>query len=225
MHWLEKWLFPPTCVITQQACQNHDLHPDVIHDWQITQSICPRCAEPSAQGHVCGRCLRKPPTFYRAQIGFAYTDSLRDLLHQFKYQRRLYLSRVLAEAWYPQLETQQIDALIPIPLHRARLGQRGFNQAFELARMLSRYSDIPLQQALIRHQPAPSQTQLNAKQRARNLRHAFSIGATDLSHLNEVALIDDVMTTGATMQAAAHCLQQHAPHLKIQAWALAKPYH
>jgi ComF family protein len=225
MHWLEKWLFPPTCVITQQACQNQDLHPDVIKSWHITQPICPRCAEPSAQGRLCGRCLRKPPVYYRSQIGFAYTDTLRELVHQFKYQRQLYLSRLLAEVWYPQLDTQQLDALIPIPLHRTRLGQRGFNQAFELARMLSRYSGIPLKHALIRHQPAPSQTQLNAKQRARNLRHAFSVGTTNLTELNHVALIDDVMTTGATLQAAARCLHQHAPHLKIQAWALAKPYH
>lgn len=224
MHWLEKWLMPPTCVISGRASENLDLHADYVQAWRINHPICSRCAEPSANGLLCGRCLKQPPAFYRSQIGFRFDNELRELIHQYKYQRHLYMSRLLVDAWLPFLDTVQVERLIPIPLHPQRLHQRGYNQSLELARMLSKRTGIPVANLLIRHETQASQTQLNAKQRVQNLRRAFSLAPGQLQDLRHVALIDDVMTTGATMQAAAQCLHRQAPQLQIQAWAVAKPY-
>ncbi|MBE0493032.1 MAG: ComF family protein [Thiomicrospira sp.] len=222
MHWLEKWLFPPTCVITAVTTKKHDLDPSFIAQWQIGSDVCPCCAEPSPQGLLCGQCLSKPPQFSRTQVAFTYQAEFRDLMAQFKYHQRLDLSRLFAELLAPQLHTQGIQAIIPIPLHSTRLRERGYNQAYELARMLSPMLNIPIVSALTRPLATPSQTQLKAKQRRQNLKQAFEADAVLLKDFDRVALLDDVITTGATMQAAASRLQDAQPGLVVEAWAMAK---
>ena len=224
MQWLEKWLFPPTCVITAVTTQKHDLESAFIAKWQIGSDICPRCAEPSPQGLLCGHCLSQPPRVSRTQVAFAFEDELRDLMYQFKYHQQLHLSRLFAELLAPQLDAQGIQAIIPIPLHRTRLRERGYNQAFELARMLSPMLNIPIISALTRPVATPNQTQLKAKQRRQNLKQAFAADATLLQDLDHVALLDDVITTGATMQAAAKQLETAKPGLVIEAWAVGKTH-
>lgn len=222
MHWLEKWLFPPTCVITAVTTEKHDLDPAFIAKWQIGSDICPCCAEPSPQGLLCGHCLSRPPTFSRTQVAFAFEAELRDLMYQFKYHQQLHLSRLFAELLANQLHVQGIQAIIPIPLHPSRLRERGYNQAYELARVLSRILNIPIVSALTRTLATPTQTQLKAKQRHQNLKQAFQADASLLKDLDRVALLDDVITTGATMQAAANQLQSAQPGLVVEAWAVAK---
>lgn len=222
MHWLEKWLFPPTCVITAVTTEKHDLDPAFIAKWQIGSDVCPCCAEPSPQGLLCGHCLSQPPKFSRTQVAFAFEAELRDLMYQFKYRQQLHLSRLFAELLASQLHTQGVQAIIPIPLHSTRLRERGYNQAYELARVLSTMLNIPIVSALTRSVATPSQTQLKAKQRRQNLKQAFEADASLLKDLDRVALLDDVITTGATMQAGASRLQSVQPGLVIEAWAVAK---
>lgn len=222
MHWLEKWLFPPTCVITGRTSAQYDLDSAFISKWQIGDDVCPRCAEPSPQARVCGQCLNQPPSVSRTQVAFDFEDELRDLMHQFKYHKQLHLSRLFAELLSAQLDSQGIQAIIPIPLHTARRHQRGYNQAYELARVLSPILNIPIVSALTRPRATPTQTHLKAKQRRQNLKQAFQADSNLLSHLEKVALLDDVITTGATMQAAANTLQSVQPGLVVEAWAIAK---
>lgn len=224
MHWLEKWLFPPTCVITGVTCEKKDLDPSFVSKWQIGSEVCPRCAEPSPQGLLCGQCLAKPPRVNRTQAAFRFEDELRDLMYQYKYHQQLHLSRLFAELLAEKVEFQGVQGIIPIPLHPSRLRERGYNQAFELARMLSPMLNIPIISALTRPLATPSQTRLKAKQRHQNLNQAFVADPQLLDNLDQVALLDDVITTGATMQAAAKQLQTARPGLVVEAWAVAKTH-
>lgn len=222
MHWLERWLFPPTCVITGAATEQFDLQQTFVDKWQISPEICPRCAEPSPHGQICGLCLNSPPAFYRTQVAFKFDAELRDLIHQFKYAQHLHLSRLLAQQLADRLDFQGVEALVPIPLHTSRLRERGYNQALELARIISKQLNIPIVHALTRQTATPSQTKLNANQRRQNLKQAFVADATLLKGLKHIALIDDVITTGATMQSATKVMQKQQPGLVVQAWAVAK---
>lgn len=222
MHWLEKWLFPPTCVITGAPTEQFDLQQTFIDKWQISTESCPRCAESSPHGQICGLCLNSPPAFNRTQVAFKFDTELRDLIHQFKYAQHLHLSRLLAEQLADSLDSQGVEALIPIPLHTSRLRERGYNQALELARIISKQLNIPILHGLKRQHATPSQTKLNAKQRRQNLKQAFVADARLLNGLKHIALVDDVITTGATMQSATNVLQTHQPGLVVQAWAVAK---
>lgn len=225
MQRLEHWLFPPTCVLTGEKTQTFDLKPEFLQTWRISVETCPICAEPSPETLICGRCLRHPPAFVRSQVGFEFRDQLRDLIHQYKYQQQLYLSRLLADCWLERLDAHNIEAIIPVPLHISRLRQRGYNQALELARMLSKKLNIPIIHALSRSKATVSQTHLNAKQRTQNLKRAFQADSIKLQNITRIALLDDVITTGATMQQAAKTLIKAQPGLVIEAWALAKTPH
>ena len=113
------------------------------------------------------------------------------------------------------------DALIAIPLHRARLRQRGYDQALELAKPLARALRLPLlPDRLVRDRDTAPQSRLDAVQRRRNLRRAFAVDTTSALPAH-VALIDDVMTTGATLHAAAHALQR-AGVARVDAWVCAR---
>jgi len=122
------------------------------------------------------------------------------------------------------LERDRIDAprvLIPIPLHRSRLRERGYDQALELARPLARHLGLPLQtQALTRVRDTSAQSRLDARQRRRNLRDAFAWNR-DIAMPPHVVLIDDVMTTGATLHSAARALRR-AGAVRIDAWVCAR---
>ncbi|UQB42400.1 ComF family protein [Thiomicrospira microaerophila] len=222
MHWLERWIFPPRCVVTDRLTDRLDISPALVEKWRPKVDLCPRCAEPSAQGWVCGRCLRSPPAFSRTQVAFEFEHELRELIHQLKYHRQLHLTRLFAELMAESFDRHGVEALVPIPLHRTRLRERGFNQALEIARMLGKQLDLPVVDALSRPKASPSQTNLNAQQRRRNLKSAFVFQPQSLNGIGKLALVDDVITTGSTMQAAASTLANAQAGLVIEAWALAK---
>lgn len=225
MDWLEKWLFPPTCVITQQPTIALDIDPLFISLWQRYGDACPCCANKSIKNKICHECKATPRLIDRTKVAFAFRGELRKLVHQYKYQEQLHLSQLFARLMTQQLELDHVDALIPIPLHPGRLVERGYNQAFELARLLGKDLSIPVYQTLIRTHATVSQTQLSWSQRQLNLKQAFALNPkakVDLQSIQTLALVDDVITTGATLKAAASLLKAHYPDLKIQAWALAK---
>lgn len=223
----EKWLFPPTCVQTDDAGQDLDLSEAVIAKMARPGVACPVCGEPLpalSVPEVCGACLGQVPSFAQTQAGFRYETVAADLIQGLKYHEQLYQARLLAELWAPHLEVGGVEALIPVPLHINRLLERGFNQAYELANSLSKRTGLPvLSQSVTRAKQTPPQALLNAKDRRRNLKSAFALTSeTDLLGLNEVALVDDVMTTGATMEAVASVLKKRFPELRIQVWVLAR---
>ena len=178
------------------------------------------------QATLCGECIADPPPFNRVLAPFRYQQPINEMIGRFKYQGALYEGRVLGD-YLAQYITQQthpscpIDLLLPIPLHRSRLRQRGFNQAAELALWLSRKLAIPWHSGLLhRRSKDPEQRSAKRRERQRNVRRAFSL-STKAALPKRIALIDDVVTTGATVRAAAQCLRQAGVDY-IEVWAVAR---
>ena len=184
---------------------------------------CPRCALPlSSPARACGACLRKAPLLDAAHAAFTYRPPIDRLLPRLKFHGDLAAGRLLAGAMAVALaDVDRPDALLPVPLARARLRQRGYDQALELARPLARALGLPLlPDGLQRTRNTEAQSRLDANGRRRNVRGAFqATRGADLP--DHVALVDDVMTTGATLQAAAIALRR-AGVRRIDAWVCAR---
>lgn len=219
---LEKWLFPPKCVITGEKAEKIDLRDVFIQQWRRPKGACPVCGRLGMSGRICGQCLKAPPAYERTQAAFLFDHELRNLIHQYKYYQQLYLSRLLAQAMQNAIDPQGVQALVPIPLHPKRLRERGYNQAGELARVLGQAFNLPVIHALERLHNTPSQTQLKAEQRKQNLKKAFRACESCLQEFDSIAIVDDVITSGSTMHFSALALKHSHPKLKIQAWAIAQ---
>jgi ComF family protein len=185
---------------------------------------CPQCARPSIGAAVCGACLRKPPPYTTTLAACTYAYPLDRLVQALKYGRLLALAQPLGDA----LAAAAIRAprsyvrpqvLVAIPLAAARQRERGFNQAIEIARVVARRTGIPLVHGMIRSGHGPPQATLPWKQRRHNVRSAFAC-ARSFAGLH-VALVDDVMTTGATLEAAAGALLK-ARAMRVDAWVVAR---
>lgn len=159
---------------------------------------------------LCGACLADPPPFSRARAPLAYGGPARQLVLALKHGRRLHLARMMARAMLRVAGDIPADALIvPVPSHRWRLWRRGFNQAATIARQVARQSGRPLLvDALTRVKPTPSTKGLTRAARQRNVIGAFRVARPDAIKGRSVILIDDVMTTGATVSACAAQLRR-----------------
>ena len=182
------------------------------------------CARPSPGAAVCGACLKRRPKFATTLAACAYAFPLDRLVQALKYQHRLALAEPLGDALAAAAlrappSYARPDALVAVPLGAARQRERGFNQAVEIARVVARRTGLPITTGLVRTGDAPAQATLPWAQRRRNVRGAFACrGAFAGRH---VALVDDVMTTGATLEAAAAALL-HAGAARVDAWVVAR---
>lgn len=196
-----------------------------FHDLPWNDHTCQRCARPlpDLPGSLCGACTHSRPTFDAAHAAFAYAWPVDRLIQRFKFNADLATGRILAQTLAKYLDLRQIpkpDILIPIPLHRARLAERGFNQSGEVARILARSVNAKVAfNHLVRTQATPAQSGLDRAARRRNLRHAFECRGS-VSGLH-IALVDDVITTGSTAEAAARTLKR-ADAARIDIYALAR---
>jgi ComF family protein len=180
----------------------------------LTPPLCDRCGDPlpswraiSVPLQQCPRCRRARRSLDRARAIGEYDGALRAIIHALKYEGRRSLARPLAALMRQRGADMLVGArcAIPVPLHPSRTRQRGFNQAIDLARNLG----VPLCKALTRRRATATQTGLPAAQRHRNVRDAFSITRAGLALEGSiVVLIDDVSTTGATLDACARVLKQ-----------------
>lgn len=182
-------------------------------------------AHPSAAlalPRLCSACQHAPPPLAETHAAFLYSFPLDRLLPRLKFHRDLAVGRLLAQAMAATLSgCPRPAALVPVPLHRARLRRRGYNQALELARPLGRLLGVPVRAGLLRRirHTAP-QSRLDADARAGNLRGAFEVPAR-AAVPSHVALVDDVMTTGATLDAAADALSDAGAE-RVDAWVCAR---
>jgi len=187
-------------------------------------SACPLCALPAPGAAVCGTCLARPPPFAAAFAAFAYAFPLDRLLHAFKYGGRLAHADFFAEALSASVAQRPAgkpwpDALVALPLAPARQRARGFDQAAEIARRVARITGVTMAPGLHRTRDTPAQAALPWKERAKNVRGAF---AADSSLGGQrIAIVDDVMTTGATLVSAADAVLR-AGALNVEAWAVAR---
>jgi ComF family protein len=165
----------------------------------------------------------RPPAYSSVIAAFAYQDPISNLVLDLKYHGKLHLARVLGSQLADKLATAVTatpDIILPIPLHRSRLRSRGYNQAYELAKPVARKLDVPVDPwRLQRVRKTPSQTDLPRRQRAKNVRGAFSVSG-DVNGIR-IALVDDVMTTGHTSNGAAEALVG-AGARSVEVWLLAR---
>lgn len=191
---------------------------------------CQRCALPlEHEAPVCGECLQHPPAFDRTFCPYLYQKPLSTLIIRYKEQRHFISGKTLADLFIKELREHYAyyqwdlpDMIIPVPLHWYKHLQRGFNQADYLAQNISRQLSIPLYRGVKKTHLSKSQKQLNRSLRIRNLAESFRIVHTtkklDGKH---IAIVDDVMTTGATANTLARLLKNNgAQHISI--WAIAR---
>ncbi|VEF13298.1 phosphoribosyltransferase [Pseudomonas fluorescens] len=192
-------------------------------------SHCQTCALPlSADSLTCGDCLLEPPAFEQVVAPWVYGFPVDSLITRFKHNAKWPFGRLLAELLGQYLQHRfdeglpRPDTLLPVPLANKRLRQRGFNQAAMLARWLSESLDLPCEeQTLLRIHDTDAQQNLDAKSRKRNLRNAFALAPDAAVKGRHLALVDDVLTTGATAQALARSLI-NAGAARVDVYCLAR---
>jgi ComF family protein len=195
---------------------------------QLAAPRCPRCAQPlaaatSTPGLLCLTCRRYPPACDLLVAIWSYEPPLDSVIRGLKFSRLPYLGRHLAGPLADHLrqESLTLGSVVPVPLHWRRHLSRGYNQAEEIARPLARRLGLPLVRALSRCRPTRPQATLPLAERGKDLHRAFrvrrSVGG------QRVLLVDDVVTTGATLQAAASCLKSAGALAVIAAVAARTP--
>ena len=219
-------LAPNTCILCGASGRyNMDLCPACEADLPRTETSCYRCAaDITAPGEpLCGHCLKHPPPMQQTISALCYGPPLERLITDLKFHQKLVVARILGQLLGNHLGKLGIDrpeALIPVPLHPRRLRERGYNQALEIARYVARRFQLPLDIDLCRRQRhTPPQSGLSAKQRHKNMRHAFALSRP--CPYTHVAIIDDVITTGYTVRAMSALLRRHGAE-RVQVWSVAR---
>lgn len=242
-YWLRqdpaRLLWPRQCLACgEPGLDGLDLCGDCAAQLPWNRPACPGCALPLPHPGLCGACLRRrrrgrrPPPVDAVHAACRYADPVDRLLPRFKFHRDLaagaLLAQLMADAFAglsPPTATgpgaRPPATLVPVPLHRDRLRRRGYDQALELARPLARTLALPLRaDLLVRMRATGPQSELGAGARWRNVDGAFAVrvAAPVPAH---VVLVDDVMTTGATLAAAALALRR-AGVARVEAWVCAR---
>ena len=176
--------------------------------------MCSRCGRPEnvadeGDGHLCAVCRAAPLQVAPIRSVFLFKDEVRDVIHALKYRGASDILKPLAErmaeSWH--YHNMQSDVLVPVPLHANREAKRGYNQATLVAKAIGRQVGVPVaSEALLRVRDTASQTRLNRDERKRNVEAAFTCVTCALFTGRRVTLVDDVATTGATLDACAAVL-------------------
>jgi ComF family protein len=198
---------------------------DLLHS-----NLCELCGNPltgsSDSAFICGYCRKRKPVFDRARSAARFSGVVRDILHQFKYQDGLWqisdLTDLLQGALMAQFDYRSIDVVVPVPLYRTRFRDRSYNQSFVLARELAKRIDRRVDgRSLKRVRYTDTQTHYNAAQRKKNISGAFSVVRPEWICGRTVLVVDDVMTTGATLNECAKILRKNGA-LKVFAISVAR---
>ena len=223
---LVDWLYPPCCRACGGRIGGRDSEYFCSACWSdlrlVSHPLCSICGRPfldtSGDDHRCGGCLTRTPRFSSARAWACYPrediadDPLRQVVQKFKYGRKVSLGkplgRLMAQGCQEYLSQRQVDLIIPVPLHPKRLRWRGFNQSVLLARQVSRAYGLPMDPFIVvRHKETSPQTQLSEEERRKNVRGAFSLRSAALKGKG-VLLVDDVYTSGATVNECSRVLKQ-----------------
>jgi ComF family protein len=220
---LHRWLLPWRCLLCgDTGMDGVDLCVACMAELPHNMHCCERCALPlPVSAPQCGRCLRKAPPWDAAWAPFRYAWPLDRLETRFKFGRDLAAGRALAHAWLREKPHALPQLMLPVPLHRRRLRDRGYNQSLEMVRPLAKALGVPYRRdVLLRVRHTDAQTGLTALERRRNLRDAFAI-RNEVELPAHVAVVDDVFTTGATLSECARALKRAGVE-RVDVWALAR---
>jgi len=217
-------LFPSRCILCSQTVESSvennavEICRHCYNKQPFNAACCVQCALPlaedSANNTLCGRCIRKRPDYDYAHSIFRYEEDIIGLVHQLKFSEKITYASSIGELLLSAYDSADVlkkevpDCLLPVPLHPERLRQRGFNQSIEIARILSKKRSLPVElSSIVRRRSTPSQTGLSAKQRQTNIRGAFEfVSKMPYKH---VLIIDDVVTTGSTVNELASLLKKN----------------
>lgn len=201
-----------------------DLCIDCEQELPIIQQACRQCAQ-SLPGKVaidiCGNCLKKPPFYDYTVALYRYEEIVSYLITRLKFHQQLVYAKILGKLLAVRVSNEsKPDCIIPVPLHYKRLRVRGFNQALEIARPLAKQLKIKLNaEHCIRLRNTPYQSQTTAAKRYKNVHRAFAVKSDFKA--KHVAIIDDVMTTGHTINELS-CVLREAGVTAIQVWCVAR---
>ena len=196
----------------------------------IQRPFCERCGLPFygaiSSAFQCSNCRDLELHFSRARAVASAEGMLLEVIHKYKYDRALwfepFLAGLLVSNAVADLQREQWDMIVPVPLHKVKHREREFNQAERLALRLSEATQIPLQcRVLERVQPTRTQTRLSRRERQENVRKAFALFAGTRLNGERIVLVDDVFTTGATTSACAKVLRDGGAS-EVCVWALAR---
>lgn len=214
---LASLLYPPHCAncLADTLAGAHLCADCAAGAPKVTAPFCEQCSQPfpgAIEGaFVCSNCAGRSFHFVCAVARYRGQGVVKEFIHRFKYNRHYYLRHQLAD-WMaealddPRLQAPAIDFLVPVPLHLARLREREFNQAEVLARLVGRRAGLKVNPCLRRNRYTTTQTRLNRLQRMENLRGAFSVRHTPTVTDRHLLLIDDVLTTGSTVEECSRIL-------------------
>lgn len=222
------WLLPRRCVLCLAPSGRHAVCAGCWPELPWLQPGCPGCGVPlsaSTPPGSCIRCRRGRQAPLRIRAALAYTWPVDRLVTGAKFHRQLHYAQALGELLAAAVGSvtatdDRPDLLLPVPLHRSRLAERGYNQALEIATPLAAALGLPLAPELCRRvRHTPGQTGLSARARRRNLRGAFAL--CDTCAGMHIAIVDDVVTTGSTAMALARVLLA-AGAARVDVWAAAR---
>ncbi len=219
---LARSLLGQDCVLCAAASGDELLCAPCAADLPRLADACPQCAGPSPGGAVCGGCLTRPPHFDATIAAWRYEFPVDRLVLALKFGRRLALADAFGAALAGVVRGRPVDALVPMPLGAARLGERGFNQALEIARHVARRNGVALAPELARRvRDTAPQTDLPHDARAANVRGAFECDTGVAGRA--LAIVDDVMTTGASLEELARTLKR-AGATRVESWIVARTW-
>lgn len=215
-------LLPPSCLL----CGTHATGGLLCHPcaadlpWHDGPQ-CPICALPTGTGDICGNCLKKPPAFDASLALLEYRFPINAVLQRYKYSGFLAAAHLMGDLLTRKLGDAPLpDLIIPMPLHPGRLKERGFNQAVEIGRVVSKRLNVPLAASLARRtRPTLPQANLPLKERRSNLRGVFAF--RERLDGKRIALLDDVMTTGTSLDALA-LAAKNAGAGHVECWVIAR---
>ncbi len=227
--WLGKltgWIYPPVCQVCGLSGRDGvDCCTGCEAELPLAEPRCASCGLVTVRPvQQCGRCLQRPPAFDASYPAFSWQGEIERLVHRFKFQHDLAVGRVLAALLARRLMLMRAprpDLIVPVPLHHRRRLWRGFNQSELLCRDLStHFQQLPWSAALRRRRPTKAQSSLPAANRRGNVRSAFSITSLPPG-TKHIALVDDVMTTGSTLDECARVLKR-AGVRRVDIWVVAR---
>ncbi len=211
-------LFPPRCIDCRQV--GAWLCDECLGQIAYVESpLCIRCGNAVVTHGLCARCRTTPLQIDRIRSAVYFEGVLREAMHRFKYGQLTALARPLGDllVTYWKQHPMPIDVIVPVPLHTIRLRERGYNQAALLAREMARQAGLAVdERTLLRQRSTAPQVELDVEQRKENVHGAFRCSSDALAG-KHVLLIDDVCTTGATLEACAVAVQGGGAHT---VWAL-----
>ncbi len=229
LHVLTDIIFKQNCLLCEGKIDglhpnNHAVCRACLNDLPWHQnSACPQCGLAS-DGSICGSCLSNPPDFDATQAVFLYDFPIDAMMVRYKYGNMMHLSHLfgqfLRDKTALSLAENQIDLIIPMPMHPTRIKERGFNQAHEIAKVITKHCREKLDfQSAERIKLTPPQASLPLKDRVKNIKGAFQVNG-NLGG-KRIAIVDDVMTTGASLNELAKTLKK-AGATHVECWVIAR---